>query len=333
MFEHQTQSVGPPCRVMARPPHYGGPTRCRRLTASGCSLCAGAATSRGHAAPAAGSGGRLSGTSPGPSPRGRFIPSLEKALCCEACELAGQRRSFAVPMGYCSQGAIFGNRFVEWHRGCPLLCCAWGTTFYALAAECDADARQACASSMPNIVHVEDVAKVRASDFVEFLERRKPRAIIIGGASPCQGNSSLNTRRKGLGDPRSHQPLELCRIRDEFQSMPCAQDIPIITFLENVGSMPREVQERYTHWLGHPPVRIEAISCGWVHRNRCFWLGCGDVGVSPVSWEAGYAPLFNPLEVLQGVLLGISPFYQGNFPPSWPCQPSIAWSRSPFLWR
>ena len=25
--------------------------------------------------------------------------------------------------------------------------------------------------------------------------------IVIGGGSPCQGNSSLNARRKGLGDP------------------------------------------------------------------------------------------------------------------------------------
>lgn len=232
--------------------------------------------------------------------------------------------------------------------GLPIALSCMATTFYTLAAECDADARQACASSMPNIVHVEDVAKVRASDFVEFLERRKPRAIIIGGGSPCQRNSNLNTRRKGLGDPHSHQPLELCRIQDEFQSLPCAQDIPIITFLENVGSMPREVQERYTHWLGPPPVRIEAISCGWVHRNRCFWLGCGDVGVSPshtppadwawapstaqeapvlkfngkkpipprVSWEAGYAPLFNPLEVLQGESsLGFHPFTREFFHP------------------
>ena len=121
--------------------------------------------------------------------------------------------------------------------GLPIALLCAGCTFYALAAESDPVARAACTNTMPNILHVNDVALVKAKDFVPLLERRRPRAILVGGGSPCQGNSSLNKNRKGLHDPRSNQPLELCRIRDEFLQLPCCRDTPVITFLENVGSM------------------------------------------------------------------------------------------------
>ena len=60
--------------------------------------------------------------------------------------------------------------------------------------------------------------EIKGSDFDKLIKRRgqKIRGIILGGGSPCQGNSSLNARRKGLDDPQSHQPYHLQRLEQEL---------------------------------------------------------------------------------------------------------------------
>ena len=226
--------------------------------------------------------------------------------------------------------------------GLPITLLSMGCHFYALAAESDPVARKACTSAMPNIVHVEDVKHVFAKDLVAFIKRRQPRAILLGGGSPCQGNSSLNLSRRGLRDERSLQPLELCRIRDELVALPECAGIPILTFLENVKSMPASVLAQYVTWMGFPPVHIDAIDCGWVHRSRLYWLGSQSAHVGPhlpappdwvwdskdqdgqvprlkyqgkkpvparVCWDAQFQPLHNPADVLKGNHdLGFHPF-------------------------
>ena len=213
--------------------------------------------------------------------------------------------------------------------GLPLTLLSMGMHFYCLAAESDPAARQAVAASMPNIIHLEDTAQVRAQDFKEFLVRRRPRGIVLGGGSPCQGNSSLNKLRKGLDDTRSLQPVELVRIRDEFRNLPEAAECEIISFLENVGSMPSGVCKQYSEWLECSPVNIDASTCGWVSRNRLYWLCSSKGGVHPglsppqdwtwdlsrdhpslsfagrkpiparVSWQNGFAPLLDPTAVMK----------------------------------
>ena len=125
------------------------------------------------------------------------------------------------------------------------------------------------------------VETVTGAMFRPFLQRRQVRGIILGGGSPCQGNSILNTGRKGLADTRSQQPQELVRIRQELQDLPECATLEIVTFLENVASMPREVMDQYTAWMGFPPILIDAGACGWVQRRRLLWLGQGRCGVSP----------------------------------------------------
>ena len=88
------------------------------------------------------------------------------------------------------------------------------------------------------------------------------RGIILGGGSPCQGNSSLNRGRKGLADPRSQQPEHLQRIRDEILALSEARTCEFITFLENVASMPSTVCDEYSTWLGARPVLIDAACYG-----------------------------------------------------------------------
>lgn len=144
-----------------------------------------------------------------------------------------------------------------------------------LAAEMDPTAAEVAHSVMPNIVHVAKVESVSAAMVVPFLRRRSGqlRGIILGGGSPCQGNSALNTARRGLADQRSLQPSELTRIRGELEALPECADLEIITFLENVASMPAQVQAQYTEWLGFPPVVCDSKACGWVQRRRFLWLG------------------------------------------------------------
>lgn len=76
-----------------------------------------------------------------------------------------------------------------------------GMHFYAAAAECDGDARCVAHNNMPNIVHVDRVEALTAQACQPFLQRRNVRGVLMGGGSPCQGNSSLNMSRKGLEDP------------------------------------------------------------------------------------------------------------------------------------
>ena len=83
---------------------------------------------------------------------------------------------------------------------CGGLCLALlslGFQFYALAAEKDPQARRCAQSVMPSIVHVEDVSEVTVALVLPFLKKRSVRGIIVGGGSPCQGNSALNVKRQG----------------------------------------------------------------------------------------------------------------------------------------
>ena len=203
-----------------------------------------------------------------------------------------------------------------------------GMHFYGLSAEMDAHARAVASSNMPALVHCDRVETLRAVDLVPFLRRRRVRGIVLGGGSPCQGNSSLNKRRLGLADERSCQPLVLVELRAEIEALPEAEGLEIVSLLENVQSMPQEVCSQYSSWLGGDPVAIRSGSCGWVVRNRLYWLVsrrksvssglappdewewedgvtppvlsfCGKKPLPPkVHFQQGFQPLLSPTEVV-----------------------------------
>ena len=102
---------------------------------------------------------------------------------------------------------------------------------------------------MPDLVHISRVEDIQVDALLPWIRRRKPRGILLGGGSPCQGNSSLNLSRQGLDDPRSWQPQHLCRLRDELAAHPECSEIELVTFLENVASMPSQVLEQYSSWI------------------------------------------------------------------------------------
>ena len=165
-----------------------------------------------------------------------------------------------------------------------------GFHFFAIAAEMDPIAAELCASNMPNVIHVPRVESITAEALRPFLRRRQVRGILMGGGSPCQGNSSLNLDRQGLQDERSQQPLIMVQLREDIRAVPEARSLEVVSFLENVASMPESVEVEYTSWMGGDPVLIEAASCGWAHRRRLYWLvgsrgSVASLGQAPDSWE------------------------------------------------
>ena len=113
---------------------------------------------------------------------------------------------------------------------------------------------------------MEYVEDVRGYMFDKIIQRRDFRGIIIGGGSPCQGNTSLNRNRKGLQDPRSRQPEQLARIVRELESFPNCP--PVLKWIENVASAPQQVQEEYLKIVGAKPLQVDAAIFGWVSRRR-----------------------------------------------------------------
>ena len=128
-----------------------------------------------------------------------------------------------------------------------------------------------------NLIHVDSVEQLTGAQFAPVLAKRKFSAIIIGGGSPCQANSSLNLQRRSLGDARSWQPKELARLRSELLALPERGSLPVLCFLENVASMRGEVREAYSEMMGGQPIRIQAGIFGWTTRNRLYW-GVGPAG-------------------------------------------------------
>ena len=170
--------------------------------------------------------------------------------------------------------------------GTILACLSLGLRVLVIAIEQDPVAAERAAQSFPNVISLQYVEDFKGSMLTEFLHRRTVEGVIIGGGSPCQGNSALNRHRRGLGDPRSHQPSELARIADEIAELPGARGLRIRTFLENVASSPRSVIKHYNELLEAKPLRIQASQFGWVQRNRLCWLGARE-DFSLVRWPAG----------------------------------------------
>ena len=161
-----------------------------------------------------------------------------------------------------------------------------GVKLYVLAAENNPEAVSLAEASIDQIVHVEMVESVNAAMITKILERRTIECIIVGGGSPCQGNTALNRGRKGLQDPRSLQPSQLVRIGDELRAS--HPHVPVLTFLENVASAPREVEKHYNQLMGVSPMLIDASIFGWVQRKRLYWAK-GPKG-EDLSWNGAGLP-------------------------------------------
>ena len=153
--------------------------------------------------------------------------------------------------------------------GAVLALLSLGVRVYVLAAESDPYARAVAQMNITNLVHVTAVEQVHEEMFDDFFARRSVQAVLVGGGSPCQGNSSLNRTRRSCGDMRSHQPRELQRIADGLERR--FPQVMVLRFLENVASMESDVRHMYDEIMGAEALRIDAGIFGWVRRNRLYW--------------------------------------------------------------
>ena len=218
----------------------------------------------------------------------------------------GQRLAAAKPITWQGRGDVFQAPWIPSLRGRWLVIDLWagisglclallsmGCSFWALAAESDDQAASVASVNFPNLVHIKCVEHITEATLSPFFRKRQVRGVILGGGSPCQGNTVLNNQRLGLQDERSWQPFELCRIKKIIEKM--APDCEIVSLLENVASMPQQVLQKYNEWMGFPPVQVSAGQCGWVQRNRFIWLGTSSGGVTrdmevPVDWQWQASP-------------------------------------------
>ena len=283
----------------------------------------------------------------GPSPRtirlaGSSDVSREVVLSDEPPSALAAKLVAAKPVSWRGCGDLCQVTWAPVLRGTWLVLDLWagvsglciallqlGMHFYGLAAECDEQARRVASTNMPSLVHCDRVEAIQATDLVPILRRRRFRGILMGGGSPCQGNSSLNRQRRGLDDERGCQPVLLAELRQAIQALPEAEGLEILSFLENVQSMLSDVCAQYSSWMGGDPVAIRAGSCGWVTRNRLYWLVSRSRSISagmtpPDDWEwedgvtppvlsfcgkkplpqkvhfqQGFQPLFSPTDVMQ----------------------------------
>ena len=159
------------------------------------------------------------------------------------------------------------------YSGAAIALLSLGVKCYVLAAESNPDVVKMADTTIDQMVYVPTVECVNAEMVRGLIQKRNIQTILVGGGSPCQGNTSLNKGRRGLADPRSQQPKELVRIRDELKK--AFPNIAVLTFLENVASSFEEVKQEYDLLMGVKPVSINAGIFGSVGRSQAPLLGGG----------------------------------------------------------
>ena len=179
----------------------------------------------------------------------------DRLAAAKALVWQGESELPQFPWEFPCHGAVLAIDLWSGTGGLLIALLALGVRVFALSVEQDPALREALAMIFPNLIHMEKVEDVAGDLFKGILTRRPFAAIVVGGGSPCQGNSLLNKSRRGLNDDRSQQPKELERIVKELSRV---TDVPVYSFLENVHSAPAAVIQAYTSMLHAPPVEIDA---------------------------------------------------------------------------
>ena len=125
------------------------------------------------------------------------------------------------------------------------------TNYYA--SEIDKYAMQIAKKNYPDIIHVGDITKLKASDF--------PWIHMIIGGSPCQGFSFAG-KQLNFNDPRSKLFFEYVRLVKELK--------PLYFLLENV-KMKKEYQDVISEQLGVQPIEINSALVSAQMRKRLYW--------------------------------------------------------------
>lgn len=121
------------------------------------------------------------------------------------------------------------------------------------ASEIDKYAIQVAKHNYPNMQHIGDVTKVKASEL--------PKIDLLIGRSPCQGFSFAG-KQLNFDDPRSKLFFEFVRLLKECN--------PKYFLLENV-KMKKEYQDVITQHLGVEPIEINSNLLSAQNRKRIYW--------------------------------------------------------------
>lgn len=127
------------------------------------------------------------------------------------------------------------------------------------ASEIDKDAMFIAKKNFPNIKHIGDVTKVKASEL--------PKIDLLIGGSPCQNLSLavINNIKynKGLDGEKSGLFYEYLRLLTETK--------PKYFLLENVGGMRTKDKDLITEALGVEPLQINSNLFSAQDRDRYYW--------------------------------------------------------------
>ena len=223
----------------------------------------------------------------------------EKLYAAKPVQWRGQGELLQVPWRCQRSGLFLVIDLWSGFGGLIFALLSLGVRCIALLAEFESEARAVAEHNFPHAIHVDYVEDVCSHMVKAVIGRREFAGIIVGGGSPCQGNSSLNKRRQNWNDSRSQMPIELKRIVTELESS--FPSIPVFSFLENVASMTPEVRSKYDELVQCSAVLIQGGCFGYTTRTRLWW-GRGPKYTVQQLVETGQAVLPDSFDVVQSAL-------------------------------
>ena len=156
--------------------------------------------------------------------------------------------------------------------GCAPACLAsLGVPFTLVSVELDEALAAAVNSQFHACLHWPDVETFSLHHLPREIRVCAWACVLVLGGSPCQGNSVLNVRRRGLRDPRTQLFHHVRRVADEAHLL--WPHSPTIALLENVQSAPEEFWHAASRQLPLGPIFTNAVDFGHVSRPRawCAW--------------------------------------------------------------
>ena len=141
-----------------------------------------------------------------------------------------------------------------------------------VSVEICSEARRVVESWFPDVVHVEDVAKVGVEEVREWCLRFPGVvAVLLGAGPPCQGVSGLNVDRRGaLRDARSSLFAHVPRVEEILRRW--FTWCPVFTLIENVASMDAGDCGVMNAAYGLEPWLVNASGISLARRPRLYWF-------------------------------------------------------------
>jgi len=160
--------------------------------------------------------------------------------------------------------------------GLLLALLALNVKFFYVAVECDSQASACARKNVSKMISFPDVTKFHFQLLDDELQSDSFDAILVGGGSPCQGNSLLNPRARGLEDERTQMFRHILRVQKEAISWVQKRDLslPVVGLLENLTG-PENFVHTVSHEFQNLPLVTEASDFGWVRRRRAWWISRG----------------------------------------------------------